>query len=77
MVAAAAAIDPGMIAIVTATVAMIETVGPGDEMMLDIETARARATRDRRRSRSRERDSYKPYRRDDKYDKYNKYDRRY
>ena len=44
MVVAAAAIDPGMIAIVTAIVAMIETVGPGDEMMLDIETARARAT---------------------------------
>ena len=42
--AAAAAIEPGMIAIVTAIVAMIETVGPGDEMMLDIETARARAT---------------------------------
>jgi len=42
-VVAAAAIDAGTIAIVTMTVAMIETVDPGDEMMLDIETARARA----------------------------------
>jgi hypothetical protein len=49
-VAAVARIDDEKIVIATMIVAMIiamiDTIGPGDEMMIDVETARARATGD-------------------------------